>query len=359
MKAVALGLLFATLLALAIALTIKTTRGGQADVADGVKDKRWRSNLNKNLRIQSHVESAMDVDPSSDEDVEMTDEVPLRRSKRGKAVERRDYSPGYIYLVTNPAWSQWTKVGKAVNRQSRLNSYQTDSPERDYVMKKAFVVVARQTAKIPGEAILEEAEKAVFNAYKKKSGIGGGTYTWDHEWIKRAYSVNDMNQLLNAANDQLEDYSEDKDYRLELEVTDVAVTELNPESEPERPVALGPDDKLANRGYVYAIVNPAWNAVKVGITKNSRKTLKDSRYDTDSPLRDYEVKTWAVSVDRFFMEEWLHYNLHQEDDLIVNFEWVFSTVDADLDQAGILELVEAKFELYKSTHEEDMTITYF
>ena len=40
--------------------------------------------------------------------------------------------PGYVYAVSNPAWGGWIKVGKAGSIGSRLSSYQTGSPKRDY-----------------------------------------------------------------------------------------------------------------------------------------------------------------------------------------------------------------------------------
>ena len=39
---------------------------------------------------------------------------------------------GYIYAITNPAWPDWIKIGKAIDADNRLNSYQTSSPKRDY-----------------------------------------------------------------------------------------------------------------------------------------------------------------------------------------------------------------------------------
>ena len=39
---------------------------------------------------------------------------------------------GHVYLLKNPAWPDWVKVGKAVDAADRLNSYQTASPQRDY-----------------------------------------------------------------------------------------------------------------------------------------------------------------------------------------------------------------------------------
>lgn len=41
---------------------------------------------------------------------------------------------GSVYVIDNPAWEGWYKVGKAVIDEDRLNNYQTSSPYRDYRM---------------------------------------------------------------------------------------------------------------------------------------------------------------------------------------------------------------------------------
>jgi len=39
---------------------------------------------------------------------------------------------GYVYAIRNAAWPDWIKIGKAVDADDRLSSYQTSSPMRDY-----------------------------------------------------------------------------------------------------------------------------------------------------------------------------------------------------------------------------------
>ena len=38
----------------------------------------------------------------------------------------------YVYLNTNPAWPDWTKVGITCDPKRRLGDYQTSSPHRDF-----------------------------------------------------------------------------------------------------------------------------------------------------------------------------------------------------------------------------------
>jgi hypothetical protein len=42
---------------------------------------------------------------------------------------------GYVYAITNKAWVDWVKIGMAIDAEDRLNTYQTSSPHRDYVLE--------------------------------------------------------------------------------------------------------------------------------------------------------------------------------------------------------------------------------
>jgi hypothetical protein len=42
---------------------------------------------------------------------------------------------GYVYVITNPAWPDWVKIGMAVDANDRLKAYQTSSPHRDYQLE--------------------------------------------------------------------------------------------------------------------------------------------------------------------------------------------------------------------------------
>ena len=47
---------------------------------------------------------------------------------------------GEVYIITNPAWDGWIKVGMAIEAEDRCKGYQTSSPMRDYQLeyKKYF-----------------------------------------------------------------------------------------------------------------------------------------------------------------------------------------------------------------------------
>ena len=53
---------------------------------------------------------------------------------------------GYVYVITNPAWSDWVKIGMAIDAEDRLNGYQTSSPMRDYELVHAISTPDRARA---------------------------------------------------------------------------------------------------------------------------------------------------------------------------------------------------------------------
>ena len=46
-----------------------------------------------------------------------------------------DVKEGYVYVISNKAWPGWVKIGMAVDVDERLNSFQTSSPHRDYILE--------------------------------------------------------------------------------------------------------------------------------------------------------------------------------------------------------------------------------
>ena len=53
---------------------------------------------------------------------------------------------GQVYIITNPAWKGWIKVGMAVDANDRCNGYQTSSPMRDYKLVYSKDFKDRRTA---------------------------------------------------------------------------------------------------------------------------------------------------------------------------------------------------------------------
>ena len=63
---------------------------------------------------------------------------------------------GYVYVMTNPAWPEWVKVGMAVDAKDRLNSYQTSCPFRDYMLYYSYKAKDRRKAESEAHSKLDE-----------------------------------------------------------------------------------------------------------------------------------------------------------------------------------------------------------
>jgi|TARA_R110000850_G_scaffold125908_8_gene244727 hypothetical protein len=66
---------------------------------------------------------------------------PLYKAGRFKTFEGAAFSAlkgyektteGYVYIIANPSFDGWLKIGMAVDAEDRCNGYQTSSPHRDY-----------------------------------------------------------------------------------------------------------------------------------------------------------------------------------------------------------------------------------
>lgn len=63
---------------------------------------------------------------------------------------------GYVYVLSNPAWPEWIKVGMAVDANDRCNSYQTSSPYRDYILHYAVASDDRRRDESKAHTALEK-----------------------------------------------------------------------------------------------------------------------------------------------------------------------------------------------------------
>lgn len=62
---------------------------------------------------------------------------------------------GDVYIITNKAWPEWIKVGKAGDAVDRLKGYQTSDPFRSYELKHSVTVDNRHTAEARAHKALE------------------------------------------------------------------------------------------------------------------------------------------------------------------------------------------------------------
>ena len=94
---------------------------------------------------------------------------------------------GEIYAITNTAWINWYKIGKAVNAEDRLNAYQTGSPFRNYELVMFY--------KVPNRHI---AERSIHKFLVKKK------YNKKGEWFY-VEDLEDLNAIFNKEEKKYEE----------------------------------------------------------------------------------------------------------------------------------------------------------
>lgn len=92
---------------------------------------------------------------------------------------------GYVYIISNPIWCGWYKIGMAIDAEDRLNSYQTSSPFRDYVLDYSKYFSNRRNA----EAI---AHRNIEKVADKRQG----------EWfnVSKATAINIIEEIIDETN---------------------------------------------------------------------------------------------------------------------------------------------------------------
>ncbi len=109
---------------------------------------------------------------------------PLWKSGRYKSFNDAAFSSlknyskstvGCVYVIQNPAWPEWVKVGKAVDAQDRLNSYQTSDPFRSYILHHHIEVTNRHTVELQVHQELEIASALRKNEWFKITAHNAAT----------------------------------------------------------------------------------------------------------------------------------------------------------------------------------------
>ena len=89
---------------------------------------------------------------------------PLYKAGRYKSFDDAAFSglenyerstEGMVYIITNPAWPKWVKIGMAVDADDRCNGYQTSSPFRDYEVVATISTNDRRKAEAIAHQIAE------------------------------------------------------------------------------------------------------------------------------------------------------------------------------------------------------------
>jgi len=80
---------------------------------------------------------------------------PLHKAGRYKGFTEAAFSSlenyetakeGQVYIIVNPAFPSWCKIGMAVDAEDRLKQYQTSSPYRDYKLIATYDTSDRRKA---------------------------------------------------------------------------------------------------------------------------------------------------------------------------------------------------------------------
>ncbi len=96
---------------------------------------------------------------------------PLHKPGRYKNFEDAAFSSlakyessveGQVYVIVNPSFPEWVKVGMAIDSEDRLNNYQTSSPFRNYVLNYKWNVSDRRAAE-------SEAHTELQKLYERRS----------------------------------------------------------------------------------------------------------------------------------------------------------------------------------------------
>lgn len=81
---------------------------------------------------------------------------------------------GYLYIVTNPSYPGWVKVGSTWNIKERIHTYQTGDPFRAYKLEYSLY-----------HPLFREAEKKIKEVMKYfAADIKGEWYQIDLEFAK-------------------------------------------------------------------------------------------------------------------------------------------------------------------------------
>ena len=84
--------------------------------------------------------------------------------------DRKTYREhGFVYIINNPAWPEWVKIGCAKNIFSRLKSFQTASPFRDYIIAGYIEIKNRHDAEVKAHLELEKVAEESRNEWFKIS----------------------------------------------------------------------------------------------------------------------------------------------------------------------------------------------
>ena len=85
----------------------------------------------------------------------------LSNNKNVEYEESTSSSKGFVYIIYNPAWDGWYKIGKADNLELRLRQYQTGDPHRAYKVCYEVEFENCREAENTVKAMLQDDDKVI------------------------------------------------------------------------------------------------------------------------------------------------------------------------------------------------------
>tara|TARA_R100000388_G_C7205266_1_gene140653 strand:+ start:42 stop:425 length:384 start_codon:yes stop_codon:yes gene_type:complete len=92
------------------------------------------------------------MDPNFAEQLRLLSTYPDNTNR----IKNKSYKEGKVYIINNPAWKDWYKVGKAISIRERFKSFQTASPFRDFSLLYYISVYNRHKAENIAHKVAEK-----------------------------------------------------------------------------------------------------------------------------------------------------------------------------------------------------------
>lgn len=102
----------------------------------------------------------------------------LLQLKMSRGAKSKECKEGMVYLIANPAWPTYLKIGMTVDIDSRLAAYQTYDPFKRFFVKHYDFVLDRRSAE---KELLEKFD----------------VHLIDGEWIKHSSALNVISTIRN------------------------------------------------------------------------------------------------------------------------------------------------------------------
>ena len=141
-----------------MSLTESTTKGATGQTRTNPRTGKPYYSKDKREAVQARDAKRMYVNGK-----EVSKHHPLHKPGRYKSWEEvhnhqaiNAFKEGYVYVIRNPAWPDWVKVGMALDYKDRCKGYQTSSPFRDYEIVHAVATNDKRALEVLAHTLIEQ-----------------------------------------------------------------------------------------------------------------------------------------------------------------------------------------------------------